>query len=948
RLDGGFTTAGFTYLLTAPQAAFGNTGVTDLRVGGEGRISELPFRLPLSATASRVTGVGETADEILRNVRIEGAVLVTDRQIVAEDLAVRSDRLRGQLSVIYDLATGRYQVGLDGAIDGYHIPGLGTVDLRANVEVRPGPGGRFYLTGRARGIVRSLENATVANLAGGLPTFDANIAYGADGRFGFTNLRIRAPDLNFAGRGHLAPNGTIEVTGSGSQAQYGVFRVAARGNPSRPHLDLALANPLPSAGISDVDATLTPIPAGYAYAVTGDSMAGPFSSNGEILLPSGAPVAIAVDELLVAEILASGRLTLADAGIVGSLGLTGQGIAGTIGLDTVNGVQAIHVDLEAENAELGGEIATSIRQATVELDALLYPEAPEIVGRIEAFGVRRRGVSLARVEADINLIGGRGTVDAEIAGARGREFEFAASAEIAPDMITVTGGGSFEGDPITLTPLRVTRTDRGWRVAESTIEYAGGGATVSGLVGGPDTEFSAMLDNIPLSVVDIFLPETGLGGIATGRLVYNQPEGRSLPYVDAELRIRSLTREGFAIRPRPVNLGINARLDNGLLAARGIMESEGEEIMRGQVRIDSIDEAAGLSGLAAAPLFAELRYSGPVETIWQLTGNELLSISGPMLGRADARGTLNNPEITGEIATENARLESALTGTVVEGITTEGRFAGSTFNLPNFSGNTSGGGTISGTARFDLGLASGLGMDVQLQAERALLLNRDDIEARVTGPLSITLQTPPGTLAGDETARPVGRIEGDLTLVEGEFALGQAAPSAAIPQLNVVEINRRLDEPDQPPPPIEWTLEIDVDADNRFNVVGLGLDSEWAADLEVRGSIAEFRIFGDMDLVRGAYSFAGKRFELERGRIDFYGNVPINPALDIVAEGGVEGLQATINIGGNALDPEIRLASVPALPESELLSRLLFGTSITNLSAFEAIQLAAAVASLQG
>ncbi|MFN2258549.1 MAG: translocation/assembly module TamB domain-containing protein, partial [Parasphingopyxis sp.] len=32
----------------------------------------------------------------------------------------------------------------------------------------------------------------------------------------------------------------------------------------------------------------------------------------------------------------------------------------------------------------------------------------------------------------------------------------------------------------------------------------------------------------------------------------------------------------------------------------------------------------------------------------------------------------------------------------------------------------------------------------------------------------------------------------------------------------------------------------------------------------------------------------------------------------------------------------------------ELLSRLLFGTSITNLSAFEAIQLAAAVASLQG
>lgn len=948
RLDGGFSRAGFTYLLTAPQAAFGATGVTGLRIGGEGRLSEMPIRLPLSASADRVTGVGETAGEILRNVRIDGAVLVTERQIVADGLDVRSDRFRGDLSVLYELSTGGYQVGVDGAIDRYYIPGFGTVDLSANVEVRPGPGGRFALTGRARGIVRSLENATVANLAGGLPRFDANISYGADGRFGFTDLRIQAPDLSFAGRGRLDADGTIYVAGSGQQSQYGPVRLTAEGNPSRPRLALALANPLPSAGIANVEAQLNPTAEGYAYRVSGDSLGGPFTSNGDILLPSGAPIEIAVAELAVADTISSGRLTLADAGIVGRLGITGTGLEGTVVLEPVGGVQAVRVDLEAENAELGGAIATTVRQATVDLDALLYPEAPEIVGRVEAFGVRRRGVSLARIEADIDMLGGRGTIDAEIGGARGREFEFSATADIAPDTVIVTGGGSFEGDPITLSPLRATRTEDGWRIAESTIEYAGGGATVSGLVGGSDTRLDARLDSIPLSVVDIFLPETGLGGIATGRLVYDQPAGQALPYVDAELRIRSLTREGFALRPRPVNLGINARLSGGRLAARGIMESDGEEIMRGQVRIDPIDQAAGFAGLTAAPLFAELRYSGPAETIWQLTGNELFSITGPLAGRADARGTLDNPQIVGEIRTENARLESALTGTVVEGITTRGRFDGATFNLPEFTGTTPGGGTVSGSARFDLGLAGGLGMDVALDTRRALLLRRDDIEARVSGPLAITLQAPPGTAAGTETARPEGRIEGDLTLVEGRFALGQAAPAAAIPQLNVVEINRPLDEPEEPPPPIEWTLAIDVAADNRFDVVGLGLDSEWAADLEVRGSIADFRIFGDMDLVRGAYSFAGRRFELERGNIEFYGNSPVNPALDIVAEGGVEDLQATINIGGNAQNPEIRFASVPALPESELISRLLFGTSITNLSAFEAIQLGAAVASLQG
>ncbi|MEO6361164.1 MAG: translocation/assembly module TamB domain-containing protein, partial [Sphingomicrobium sp.] len=45
--------------------------------------------------------------------------------------------------------------------------------------------------------------------------------------------------------------------------------------------------------------------------------------------------------------------------------------------------------------------------------------------------------------------------------------------------------------------------------------------------------------------------------------------------------------------------------------------------------------------------------------------------------------------------------------------------------------------------------------------------------------------------------------------------------------------------------------------------------------------------------------------------------------------------------------PEINFASVPQLPQDELLSRILFGTSITNLSAPEALQLASAVAALQ-
>src|SRR3546814_7594988 len=68
---------------------------------------------------------------------------------------------------------------------------------------------------------------------------------------------------------------------------------------------------------------------------------------------------------------------------------------------------------------------------------------------------------------------------------------------------------------------------------------------------------------------------------------------------------------------------------------------------------------------------------------------------------------------------------------------------------------------------------------------------------------------------------------------------------------------------------------------------------------------------------------------------------------DMVAEGGVQGLNAAIRVTGRGQKPEIAFTSTPALPQDELLSRLLFGTSITNLSAPEALQLASAVASLR-
>jgi translocation and assembly module TamB len=55
-----------------------------------------------------------------------------------------------------------------------------------------------------------------------------------------------------------------------------------------------------------------------------------------------------------------------------------------------------------------------------------------------------------------------------------------------------------------------------------------------------------------------------------------------------------------------------------------------------------------------------------------------------------------------------------------------------------------------------------------------------------------------------------------------------------------------------------------------------------------------------------------------------------------------------VSVGGRATDPEITFSSVPGLPQDEILSRILFGSSISNLSAIQAVQLASSLNSLRG
>src|SRR5438270_11944329 len=98
-----------------------------------------------------------------------------------------------------------------------------------------------------------------------------------------------------------------------------------------------------------------------------------------------------------------------------------------------------------------------------------------------------------------------------------------------------------------------------------------------------------------------------------------------------------------------------------------------------------------------APLFAQLRYAGPADTLWRLTGSEVLDMSGPLAVGADIGGRLADPQIRGSLRTQDGRLESQGTGMVIDHVATQARFSGPQLIFSQISGQTVNGGSIRGS-----------------------------------------------------------------------------------------------------------------------------------------------------------------------------------------------------------------------------------------------------------
>ena len=142
------------------------------------------------------------------------------------------------------------------------------------------------------------------------------------------------------------------------------------------------------------------------------------------------------------------------------------------------------------------------------------------------------------------------------------------------------------------------------------------------------------------------------------------------------------------------------------------------------------------------------------------------------------------------------------------------------------------------------------------------------------------------------------------------------------------------------------TLDLEISAPDKVFLRGRGLDAELGGSLRLGGTTDRIETQGGFELIRGRLDFLGNRLTLTEARATLQGSLA--PYLLVEAETQVEEVAVLVKVEGPANEPEVSFTSVPDLPEDEILARLVFGRGLDQISPFQALKLASAVATLSG
>ena len=915
----------------------GPMGADGLRAEGEVRLAvdNRPLTIPFRATAASTTGLPPEMAALLAQPRLSGTLQFANGAIIGNDLALTTTAMtasgNGRLQ-----PDGRATANLTANLARFDIPGVGPATVRATASIARAPGGSPAVNGSFDARSLGLQNASAAEFLGGLPTASGKFALTPDGRIAVSNGAFKSPNLTVAGaNGRYDPaSGRFALEAAGRSRAYGPFTLTAAGTSAAPTATLRMPSPGFGFGVTDLVADLSPAPNGLLLVASGESPQGPLEGRVVVGMGKGQPLSLDIERASIAGISASGRLVQTAAGpFAGMLVIDGRGVDAKFALSDQGGIQRIDANARALQARIPLPTPIGIASGSARFTVLLVPERPHVNGAFRLSGVTRDGLVLTDMQGSANIAGTSGvaTISAKGRSRDGQPFVAVSRVQSVPSGYAVTLEGSLNKLPLKLErPAQIVRTAGGWELKPARLVLPKGQVDAAG-TWAKNSELRLVMRNVDLSILDMLRGGLGFGGTANGQVVVRSEPGSLIPSGEANLTVTGLQRPGVTGITIPVDVRLAARSDGGGLQLGAQLSWEKNDLGRLVLRVDPGEGETPADRFLSGRLSGGVRYNGPVEPLWALGGLDGQELKGAIAVGADFAGTPAQPQMSGVARGKGLIYRNAAFGTEIVDLAFDGQFGGSVLKLNSITGRANGG-TLSGSGFVRVGIDPSI--DLQLNLDRARLANSDTLEFTLSGPLRLQGQGVGATLTGD------------LQVDNARIQLVQMQNSE-VPQLQV----RRAGEVVVPVAEASLSasnlkLDVRVRADDRVRVEGMGLDSLWRADIRVRGTARQPQLVGTATLTRGDFAFAGSDFTLSTGRVVFNGN-PLDSSIDIRAQTQAEDVTAFVTIAGTAAKPEVRFSSNPSLPEDEILSRLLFGSSVADLSVTEAVQLATAVAGLQ-
>jgi autotransporter translocation and assembly factor TamB len=321
-------------------------------------------------------------------------------------------------------------------------------------------------------------------------------------------------------------------------------------------------------------------------------------------------------------------------------------------------------------------------------------------------------------------------------------------------------------------------------------------------------------------------------------------------------------------------------------------------------------------------------------------GNYVANMKGRATGSFKVGGSLNHPQLTGQLALREGQARVAIAGINLSQIEASIRMLGDTVVIDSIAAYSKG--RILLTGGLGLGALTAPSFDLKLQTQNAQVLNNHRGELRVSANLAMTGPFKDAHVTGDVRIR-----EGFLYIPpsDNKNLVGQGDPAIFNVLDTAIMASREL-FPSQSPLLANLRMDVNLRVDRDVFVRSLEANVEVYSDgdLGVHVNRAKETLVLDGVLLseRGEYTFMTRRFEIKRGSATFINSTELNPTLQGTAQYKVnqpnrEAINIQIVVGGTLHNPSISLTSdaQPPIPQSDLLSYLAFGQTSSSLVQLE-------------